>query len=360
MTAMAFIPPHHPPPLVVSHGRASLTRPSCRSLTRAKFRRWKRSEQLHETVGRLSMSLVPLDVGTLQQLLSTRAPSAEQYASYLGRSNRERYDRFLESAIVTFLGTTFSYFMSFVLGSFVATIFGTLFLFWGVLSPELKAYQRNWEFIGGRRLVDPPEYNDDYDERPRGLYGALYVGRIESISVVEDARSPEEFLLDDFVDYDMDQDPLEKATGSPYLLRVACCDNMGRSLQVHARMSPEYLVLQPDMLVTAVLLSKSPEFETLAALTDLYVPDEDVWIGDYPYLDRVETKRLWLEDEEVYEAILEEEIDTEIETNDIGGTVNDGSYPGSSGMNESYGEDEGYRSDDDLVLARRGRRRRYQ
>lgn len=259
--------------------------------------------------GRRPMTLVPLAVPEVARLLATRAPTAQQYATYWGRSGRERYDRALEAAVVTFLGTTFSYFMSYVLGSLVATLFGSLFLFWAVLSPELKARQRNWEFVGGRRLVDPPDEDDDVDsdDYRRGLRGALFVGRLGRLSVVESARSDEEFGLESFEDYTMDTDEQEKITGNPYLLRVSCIDAEDRRLQVHARMSPDYLDLEPGMLVLAVVLSETPSFVTLAALTDLYIPDANVWIGDYPYLDRGEMQALVEEDEQVYQAIMKEE-----------------------------------------------------
>ena len=74
------------------------------------------------------MALVPLPTEELEQLLAVGAPTGEQYATYWGRTPQERYGRILESSIVSFLGVFFSYFLSFVMGGFVATILGTLFL----------------------------------------------------------------------------------------------------------------------------------------------------------------------------------------------------------------------------------------
>jgi hypothetical protein len=98
--------------------------------------------------------------------------------------------------------------MSFVLGGFVATLFGCLFCFWGILSPEFKARSRNWEFLGGRQLVDPWTVMDnnngnigDTDPEHAGLYGALFLGRIGDVCVVEDVAASEEFDLEVFADY---------------------------------------------------------------------------------------------------------------------------------------------------------------
>jgi len=173
----------------------------------APFRNTASSSHLLRTTA-LSMSLIPLPVEELQRLVATGTPTGSQYSTYWGRTQQEQYARVLESAIVTFLGVFFSYFMSFVLGGFVATLFGCLFCFWGILSPEFKARSRNWEFLGGRQLVDPWTVMDnnngnigDTDPEHAGLYGALFLGRIGDVCVVEDVAASEEFDLEVFADY---------------------------------------------------------------------------------------------------------------------------------------------------------------
>lgn len=279
----------------------------------------------------LHMSLIPLSVDEVEQLVAVGgSPTGVQYASYFGRTGRERYARLLESSIVSFLGVFFSYFLSFVLGGFLATIFGCLFLFWGILSPEFKAIQRNWEFYGGRPLVDTTDLDQDDDgwyigRRTRdpdraGLYGALFLGRIDDVCVVEDSSSTREYDLSEFSDYEMEKDELEQFTGQPYLLRCRCTDSTNRSLQIHSRLSEEYLTLEPGMSMLAIMLSTSPKFTSLAALTDLYVPEGQCWIGDYPYLDRAEVEALLAQDDEIWDALqvegrdfLDEVDDTDAE-----------------------------------------------
>jgi hypothetical protein len=267
-------------------------------------------------------SLVPLETDELNQLLALGAPTAAQYSTYFGRTSTERYARFVEGAIVSFLGVFFSYFLSFVLGGWVATVCGTLFLFWGVLSPEFKARQRNWEFLGGRPLVDPLVKDDDWSfgdrddaslrqqaaAQQQGLYGALFLGVVEDACVVQNAEDAVEYGLEEFADYRMEHDELERFTGSPWLLRVKCIDSTGRQLQFNARLSEEYLDIAVGAGVVGILLSKSPDFTTLAAITDLYCPSAECWIGDYPYLDRAETERLLAENNSIWDSfVLEEE-----------------------------------------------------
>jgi len=247
-----------------------------------------------------SMALIPLPVDTLDTLLVLGVPTASQYSTYWGRNSRETYANLLESAIVTFLGVFLSYFLSFVIGGFIATILGFLFATWTILSPELRAYQRNWELLGGRQLVDVWTTNSERE----GLYGALFLGIVQDISVVEDATDTREYEFQDFSDYTMEGDELEEETGLPYLLRVRLGDSKGRSIQVHARMSEEYLSMEPGQSVAGILLSTSPKFNQLSALTDFVVPDASCWIGDYPYLDRNTLEEYLAQD---FWDILEEE-----------------------------------------------------
>ena len=233
----------------------------------------------------------------------TGVPTAAQYSTYWGRSSREKYGALLEASIVTLLGIFMSYFLSFVLGSFVASILGSLCAMWIILSPELRAYQRNWELRGGRDLVDPWSIPDTEDEDKQGLYGSLFLGSIKDVCVVEEATSTEEYDLSEFSDYTMETDELEKYTGNPYLLRVEMHDKEGRDLQVHSRMSEEYIDLQIGQPILGVLLSTSQKFTSLAALTDFYVPDESCWIGDYPYLDRNEVELLLADDDDLWETL---------------------------------------------------------
>lgn len=248
-------------------------------------------------------ALMPLPVSELSLLLSTGAPTSSQYSTYWGRTSKEKYARWNEAALVTLLGTLLSYCLSFVFGSFIATLLGVVCCVWAILGPEVQATQRNWELLGGRSLVDPwiveAEQQQDYQDL-QGLYGALFLGRVADLSVVEDALSQVEYDVNDFEDYTMEDDELEQITGSPYLLRVRLEDAEGRTLQVHARMSEEYLSLQENQPVAGVLLSTSQTFTSLAALTDFVVPDAECWIGDYPYLDRYEMEGLLASNDGLY------------------------------------------------------------
>ncbi|KAL3781712.1 hypothetical protein HJC23_009930 [Cyclotella cryptica] len=259
--------------------------------------------QRTKTPTTLSMSLIPVPINELTSILPTPArlaPTGDQYVTYLGRTPRERFNTLFEGFSIAFLGTMFAYFISFVIGQFLATLLGIVFLFWPILSPEFKAYQRNWELVGGRDLVDVwMDQEDDENSfffrgipsHKRGLYGAYYVTRIQDVCVVDDVMAPteDEYDLDEFSGYTMDKDELESITGIPWKLRLRLLDDEERGMQVHCRLSEDYLDIQPGMSAVGVLLSTSKEFSELAAMSDFCVLDEEgpvTWVGDYPYLDK--------------------------------------------------------------------------
>ena len=282
----------------------------------------------------LSMSLIPVPVNELQDILPTPSkltPTGDQYVTYLGRTPRQRFNSLFEGVSIAFLGSMFAYFISFVIGQFMATILGVIFIFWPILSPEFKAYQRNWELVGGRDLVDVWMDSDDDDggyyydilpEDKRGLYGGYYVSQIEDVCVVDDVRasSDEEYDLDEFNGYTMATDELEGVTGLPWKLRLRLLDDEGRGMQVHSRMSEEYLDLRPGMHAVGVLLSTSKQFGELAAMTDFCILDDDdgeacAWVGDYPYLEKDTFLRI-LNENGIANDLLDEQYDDEEEEYD--------------------------------------------
>lgn len=236
------------------------------------------------------MSLIPIQVDSLESCLVLGVPTAEQYGAYWGRTSKEKYSAIFESATVTFLGLFMSYFISFVIGTPLATLTGTIAAFWVLFGPELKAYQRNLDLRAGRGLVDQWI-------RPKGggggLYGAYLFSCVSNVAVVEDtySTSNEEYPLSDFQDYTMEKDDEESIYGVPWKLRLCVEDSSGRSLQIHARMSEEYLDIEIGMPVATVLLSLGKDFTKLDALTDFYIPDANCWVGDYPYLNKIEFVR---------------------------------------------------------------------
>lgn len=273
----------------------------------------------------LSMSLIPIPINELTEIIpvpNRLAPTGDQYVTYLGRTPSERFNTLFEGFSIAFLGSMFAYFISFVIGDFLATLLGIIFLFWPILSPEFKAYQRNWELVGGRDLVDVWMKDEGIfrgiPKDKRGLYGAYYVTKIQDICVVDDVLAPaeEEYDLKDFKGYKREKDELEAITGIPWKLRLKLMDEENRGMQIHCRMSEEYLDVQSGMDMIGVLLSTSTEFTELAGMSDFCVLDEEgpvAWVGDYPYLAK-DTFLRTLDSNGVLDTIYKEGNDFEDDT----------------------------------------------
>ena len=183
-TSSCFVPSSCSAPLL-SLGKCNAYA-SCKPIVKQRARRTSSTG--------LSMALIPIPASTLSTLLVTGLPTSAQYAAYWGRTSRERYQSVAESLNVSFLGVFMAYFVSYILGDFVGILGAFVSAFWILLSPELKAYQRNWELRGGRDLVDP-WLDDEVDfgglrEDQRGLYGAYYFGHVVRVAVVEDPTCP--------------------------------------------------------------------------------------------------------------------------------------------------------------------------
>jgi len=301
--------------------------PSSQIIMRGKEQSWflrketfQFSRSISRSTSRLNMALLPIPVSDLEQLLVLGMPNGAQYGTYWGRTSRETYNAVFESVAVTVLGLFGSYFLSFVIGDGLATLMGAVFAFWTLLGPELKAYQRNWEFVGGRPLID--QWMDDEimdntfdifgDEKEKGeragnggMYGSYYIAHVSNVGVVGNVNvlPSEEYPLSEFYDYTMEKDDAERITGLPWMIRLRIKDNSGRSMQVHARMSEEYLDIQEGQPVVCVFLSSDRSFEMLSGLTDFFVPDAGCYVGDYPYLDRPYLNRMLESDEDLLELL---------------------------------------------------------
>ncbi|KAL3894461.1 MAG: hypothetical protein SGARI_007734, partial [Bacillariaceae sp.] len=118
-----------------------------------------------------------------------------------------------------------------------------------------------------------------------------------------DTSAIEEYEMEDFYDYTPDEDENEQIAGTPFLLRLRVSDDEGRELQVHARLLEEYLDIEPGMPASGIVLSTSQSFSSLAALTDIYIPDVGVFVGDYPYLNQNEMEALFAEDDDLWDIL---------------------------------------------------------
>ncbi|CAB1108973.1 unnamed protein product [Ectocarpus sp. CCAP 1310/34] len=188
-------------------------------------------------------------------VLATR----DQWSHYWGGSDVQRVGKLFEVAAVAFLGLWACYFASFFLGVATMTVIGTSFLFYWLLAPNVTSFRRNRALRGS--IAPFPG--------ARGNSVAIFSARV--VSAVEEYHP---------------------VTGQPVFLRMVIEDEDGRALKFRTRTRAEYARVRPGMAAEAVLVSPDERFEEILGVSDTFIPAANVWVGEYPYLDKVVMRRL--------------------------------------------------------------------
>jgi hypothetical protein len=69
-------------------------------------------------------------------------------------------------------------------------------------------------------------------------------------------------------------------------INIEVGDREGFRVTVQAPVKRLYKPIAPGQVAELLVLSKQPELERIDKITDLYLPQFDLWVGDYPYLRR--------------------------------------------------------------------------
>ncbi|CAM9656726.1 unnamed protein product [Pylaiella littoralis] len=214
-------------------------------------RRRGRSEVLRCGLTRLSG-----DAGhRVLPVLATR----DQWSHYWGGSDVQRVGKLFEVTAVAFLGLWACYFASFFLGVATMTVIGTSFLFYWLLAPNVTSFRRNRALRGS--IAPFPG--------AKGNSIAIFRARV--------ASAKEEY---------------HPVTGQPVFLRMVIEDEEGRALKFRTRTRPEYARIRQGMVAEAILVSPDERFDEILGVSDTFIPAANVWVGEYPYLDKVVMRRL--------------------------------------------------------------------
>jgi hypothetical protein len=69
-------------------------------------------------------------------------------------------------------------------------------------------------------------------------------------------------------------------------INVQVGDNSGFTTRIQAPLKRIHKSIRPGAVAELIVLSQSPDLSTFAKLTDIYLPQQNLWIGEYPYLRR--------------------------------------------------------------------------
>lgn len=206
----------------------------------------------------LSMKVVGVSRSRVLEIIP-RKVTPEQVAAYWGVNPKERLQRILESALVSYGGAWAAWFLSFMAGGYVAAFVGTFLIFNWMYTPWVNAKKRNakiWPSTG------------------ETIHYAVFMGRIKQLKKVK-RRAGKSI----------------GAVAQEYLLMLVK-DERGRELEVVTQWQPSYSKLRKDMRCDTIISSLNRDFESIFMIADLWAPACNTWIGDYPYLQRQPFKRV--------------------------------------------------------------------
>lgn len=198
--------------------------------------------------------LIPLNKETSEEIIPIIA-TANQYACYWGN-----VQNVLKNLFISLVAVLIIWFLGFLLGakglSLVLRVIAGLYWLWG---PIYWASLRN----------------ANYRRYP---YSAFWRGRILDVFITEELID-EEHTLNKIGDLIIIENRQKK-------INVEVGDKTGFITIIKAPLKRIHKVLNPGQAVEGLLLSNDPDFGKIAKITDIYVPQHRLWVGDYPYLRR--------------------------------------------------------------------------
>jgi len=200
--------------------------------------------------------LVPLTRQSFEQLIPVIATSS-QYAYYWGK-----FPDFLKRLLISVVAVVVVLLLGLFLGEgfdplrFLLGIITGLYWFW---SPVYWASRRNMQIR-------------------RYKYSGFWQGRVSDVFVTEELIGTEENVNN--------RGELVIVENRERRLNVEVGDESGFStlLQVPLRRTHKGIV--PGQIAQMVVMSNQPDLSRIATNSDIYIPRLNIWVSDYPYVQR--------------------------------------------------------------------------
>lgn len=200
--------------------------------------------------------LIPITREKFEQLIPIIA-TGPQYAYFWGK-----FPAFLNRLLISVLAVVAVLLLGFFLGEgfealrFLLCIIAGLYWFWG---PVYWATRRNLEMR-------------------RYQYSGFWRGRVLDVYVTEELIGTEENVNN--------RGELVIVENRERRLNLEVEDKTGFTTQLQVSLRRTYKGIAPGQVVEMLVLSYQPDLETIAKTTDFYIPSLNLWVSDYPYLQR--------------------------------------------------------------------------
>ncbi|MCU0534384.1 MAG: phosphate ABC transporter permease [Hydrococcus sp. Prado102] len=200
--------------------------------------------------------LVPITRETFEQIIPLIATGA-QYAYYWGKPAD-----FIRRLLISMVALTIFWLLGNLLGDawlaikLILDIVAGLYWLW---SPVYLASVRN----------------NTYRRYP---YSGFWRGRILDVYITEELIREEE-TVNKFGE-------LVVIENNEKRINVEVGDREGFRATIQAPIRRIYKGINPGQVAEMIVLSKQPDLSRIDKITDIYIPNLDLWVGEYPYLRR--------------------------------------------------------------------------
>ena len=200
--------------------------------------------------------LVPLTRQTFE-LLIPRIASGDQYRYAWGK-----FSDFLRRLLISVVTVVVLWVILLILGEgfgillFILGLIGGLYWLWG---PVLEASLRNQKYR---------QYK----------YSGFFRGRVLDIYITEDLIGKQETVNS--------KGELVMVENRERRLNLEVEDETGFTTEVQAPLRRTHQAIAPGQIAEMLVLSNRPDLSSIAKVTDVYIPSQNIWVSDYPILRR--------------------------------------------------------------------------
>ena len=200
--------------------------------------------------------LVPLTRAKFEQIIPQIATGA-QYAHYWGKPSE-----FLKKLLISVVALI----LIWLVGNLLGKGFHSISLILGV--------------IGGLYWLWSPVYwaslrNASYRRYP---YSGFWRGRVLNVFITEELIGEEQTVNK--------RGELVIVENRERRINLEVGDRTGFTAQVQAPLRRIHKVIAPGQIAEMLVISKQADLASIDKITDVYLPQHDLWIGEYPYLRR--------------------------------------------------------------------------
>jgi hypothetical protein len=214
--------------------------------------------------------LVPITRAKFEQLIPAISTGA-QYSYYWGKG-----PDVLRRLLISLVAVVILFILGGILGGLLTLLGLVAGLYW-LWAPVLWASLRNQEY---RRF----------------LYSGFWQGQILDVFINEVLIGTEETVNQ--------QGDLVIVENRERRINLEVGDETGFKTRVQVPLQRSYKPIRPGDVAEMLVFSNQPDLGRIAKVSDIYIPNYDLWVSDYPYLQRdvfVQVSRALQYDKVTYE-----------------------------------------------------------